>query len=685
MLFNIFSLAGIGSDDAFIFCKIWDVQKRETNSSLVKIMTKTFEHAFVSMFVTTLTTSVAFFGSYVSNCIAIRCFSIFAGTMTIINYLLMLVFFPACIILWERSYCSNITILKTCLIACFQKWFCIRIFIKPKFNLSSTFIKCTALDKLFGTNRENLVFDMIIRFKYVWLTILLVLAILSGVVVLYYPKIQLPETSDIQLFDSKHPFEQYDLIYKHHFYFRRATTYKMPLRFIFGVLPIDNGDHLDPANFGTITLDPTFDISNPEAQVFLKKFCENLRQQPFYEPMPGAFLLNCFVETFIKSMEHRECIDTYTHKNNSPCCKSASFPYEKNVFNKCIVEEMAEIYRTPEYLLMSGRSAGPKFSKDDEHPTIKAIVIEYDSSYSFTLSYDYMNKFYTEVEQWMREQLANAPESMQKGFFTSDFQFYDLQRELSSSTLLEIFISMGLALIVLLFSTLNIYSSLFAVITITCIIFVSISVLILSGWKLGILESVAISTAIGLAVDFSLHYSVNYRLCPDTLKNDRIAATRFSLSHMAGPALMAAITTGAAGAFMLPSLLLPYIQIGIFLVTVMTFSFIYATFFLCSLLAVAGPQGKMGQFSFKCLKCSISKSKPSSTRTNSERNRSLPTSVQDTHELDALTCKIDFKSTNKKLQRSLSSGVQYTPNKFVFTDQSPSATSAITIIMADDN
>lgn len=648
-------------------------------------MTKTFEHALVSMFVTTLTTSVAFFGSYVSNCIAIRCFSIFAGTITIINYLLMLIFFPACVILYERSYCSNITIFKTCLIACFQKWFCIRIIIKPKFNLSSTFIKCTIIDKLLGTNRDHFLFDMIIKLRYFWITLFFILAIVSGVVVLYYPKLQLPNTSDIQLFDSKHPFEQYDLVYRDHFYFRRSATYKLPLRFIWGVLPIDNGDHLDPSNLGSITLDPNFDMSTPESQVFLKDFCENLRKQPFYEPMPGTYLSNCFVETFIKSMQ-RECIDEFTNKNHSPCCKTSVFPYDKNVFNECIIEEMAEIYRTPEYLLMSGMTAGPKFSKNEQHPTIKAIVVEYDSNYSFTLSYDYMNKFYTEVDQWMHKQLESAPKSMQNGFFTSDLYFYDLQRELSSSTLLEIFISMGLALIVLLFSTLNIISSLFAVITITCIIFVSISILVLIGWKLGILESVAISTAIGLAVDFSLHYSVNYRLCPDSIKNDRIAATRFSLSHMAGPALMAAVTTGAAGTFMLRSLILPYIQIGIFLLTIMTISYIYATFFLGSLLAVAGPQGKMGQFSFKCLKCSTNKSKPSSsTLTNSERNRSLPTSVQDTHELDALTCKIDFKSTNKKLQRSLSSGVQYTPNKFVFTDQSPSATSAITIIMADDN
>ena len=37
------------------------------------------------------------------------------------------------------------------------------------------------------------------------------------------------------------------------------------------------------------------------------------------------------------------------------------------------------------------------------------------------------------------------------------------------------------------------------------------AILVFMGWKLNILESVAITLAIGLSVDFTLHYAMMYR------------------------------------------------------------------------------------------------------------------------------------------------------------------------------
>lgn len=78
------------------------------------------------------------------------------------------------------------------------------------------------------------------------------------------------------------------------------------------------------------------------------------------------------------------------------------------------------------------------------------------------------------------------------------------------------------------------------------------------GWSLNVLESVAVTTAIGLAVDFSLHYGIIYGL---SAENCRESAVGLTLTRMGGPTLMAALTTGAAGFFMLPSSVLAYIQV----------------------------------------------------------------------------------------------------------------------------
>ncbi|XP_056645516.1 protein dispatched [Diorhabda sublineata] len=670
---------GIGSDDAFIFCKIWQIQKQDSSCSLLKVMADTFHHAFMSMFVTALTTSVAFLGSYVSSVTAVSCFSIFAGMAVIANYCLMMTWFPACLVIWERSCLSNEALFKSCFVMFYQRWCCIKL----QLNLSAGWCQYLSISRFFKT-RENWILDYIIKFKYFWFLSLVTLALISGFIVFVYPKIQLPDTNEFQLFVDSHPFEQYDFKYKNHFWFTRPekndqVTYKLPLRFVWGVLPIDNGDYLDPSNLGTLTPDPSFDMSDPESQEWLLNFCQSVREQPFYQSMIGPLLPNCFVETFMKSMD-RKCYDPFLDQDRSPCCETAKFPFNRTVFNKCIINEIADIYNTPSNLLNPGM-AGPKFSKD-QNPTIKIVIIEYDSSYSYSMSYEQMDSFFKNVEEWMTKQLESAPIPMKNGWFISELAFYDLQRELNASTQISIMISMGLALIVLFLSTLNILTSLYAIMTITSSISVTMAVLVLLGWKLNILESTAVSTAIGLTVDFSLHYSVNYRMCPESVAVNREAATKHALNYMAGPAFMAAITTGAAGAFMLPSLILPYIQIGIFLVLVMCVSWIYATFMLGSMLAISGPIKDWGQFHYPNMMCLFGRPKR-------VQGRSLPqpSTLPDCHELESLTFPKRNRPSPKQLRRSMSAsgGARFIPSKYVFTDQSPSATSAITIIMTDDN
>lgn len=455
---------------------------------------------------------------------------------------------------------------------------------------------------------------------------------------------------------------------------------KLPLRFVWGVFPVDNGNHLDPRSRGELKLDPSFDMSHPESQTFLLQFCRRLRQQSFYQPTLGPLLPNCFIESFMSWMQRR-CFDSIDNMDRTPCCEVVTFPYNSTVFNTCIVQAIADLYETPSEYFIPG-VAGPKFSKD-QTPTIKVVVVEYDSNYSYSMSYNHMHDFYTRVETWTAAELKSAPDTMKNGWFVSELEFYDLQRELSRSTLVAIAMSMGLALAVLLLSTLNIITSLYAIFTITCSIFVTMAVLVLLGWKLNVLESIAVSTAIGLTVDFSLHYTVNYRLCPLTIGKDRQAATRYALSNMAGPACMAAVTTGAAGAFMMPSLVLAYIEIGIFLVTVMTVSWFYATFHLGSLLASFGPQDQFGQFQYSQLVC-CSLGDSAKMVNGMGRNQPTTSSISDTHELDLLTSKGAIRPVPRALQRSLSGG-KSNPSKYMFVDHSPSQASAITIITTEDN
>lgn len=61
----------------------------------------------------------------------------------------------------------------------------------------------------------------IIRLKWLWLLLFAAIAAGSAVVVLYYPKLRLPDSRNFHLFQSSHLFERYDLIYRDKFWFER--------------------------------------------------------------------------------------------------------------------------------------------------------------------------------------------------------------------------------------------------------------------------------------------------------------------------------------------------------------------------------------------------------------------------------------------------------------------------------
>jgi hypothetical protein len=353
-------------------------------------------------------------------------------------------------------------------------------------------------------------------------------------------------------------------------------------------------------------MDESFNVSSKESQVWLLKFCKDLKQQPFYQANVGTILVpNCFIENLISWMS-RKCLDSMSDLDRTPCCEISTFPFSPEIFDYCLPESISALYATPREFFLPG-VAGPKFVKTSINTTtglipmnnltvvtnVKALVVESDSTQSFSMSFTEIEKFVDTVQNWLNKELETAPQGMKNAFFITDLEFFDLQGTLSRGTLNSIGVAMSVALLVLLLFTLNILVSLYAIITVTFTIFSIVGTLVLLGWKLNVLESVAIATAIGLGVDFSLHYGVQYRYGTE---QDRKSSTKLALQRMFGPTGMAMITTFLAGAIMINSSVLAYIQIGIFLVVSMVISWIFSTFFLMSLLSQFGPQYGFGQF-----------------------------------------------------------------------------------------
>ena len=65
---------GVGADDTFILSRVWQEQTCTTTTKLESLVSNTLPHSLLSMLVTSITTTVAFFSSYISNITAIKCF-----------------------------------------------------------------------------------------------------------------------------------------------------------------------------------------------------------------------------------------------------------------------------------------------------------------------------------------------------------------------------------------------------------------------------------------------------------------------------------------------------------------------------------------------------------------------------------------------------------------------------------
>lgn len=557
-LLAVIVAVGIGGDASLMVEKVW-VCAKEGGAPLKKVVTSVLDHSFLCMLVTTITTALAFFSSFVSSITAISCFSIFAGSTVVAIFLVTTLWAPACLIVNERV---------------------------PQI------IKLPKLPDI----RSTLTLA-VLKFRWIWIILFLLISMMAVAIVIHSSAWKFPDSPGLQLFDSSHPFEQYDSIYRNHFWFDRVLrsdfdwtnhNIKMPMRFVWGVLPVDNGEHLDPASKGKLRYDPEFDLANPDSQTWLMSFCTKLRGQEFYQPSIGPLLPNCFLEMYSNWME-RKCADPIDGLSRAPCCETASFPYERKVFTECANKAAAALYRTPAYIATPG-VAGPKFPVNKaKNPRIKVYVVEYDSNYTLTTSYKEMDQFFNQIESWSSKEMNSAPAGMRNGWFVSYLSLYDLQMSLYSGTFSAIAISLCASFGVVAASTLNVVLSIAAALTITSIISVTIAVLVLMGWKLNLLEAVSVSLTIGLAVDFTLQYIINYRSSPE--KGSRDNCVSYALSMMSGPTFMAALTTAGAGAFMIPSIILPYHQIGLLMVVLMVVSWLYSSFFLMALLSVIGPVG----------------------------------------------------------------------------------------------
>ncbi|XP_068800407.1 protein dispatched homolog 2 isoform X3 [Struthio camelus] len=529
----------------------------------------------------------AFYASYISNIIAIRCFAVYMGTSVLVNLVFMMTWLPSSAVLYERYIATN------CIYKPEDYWNNTghkRVIVSLHYILRGLQNTLCETSKLLF---EKLLPCGVIKFRYIWICWFAALAIGGAYISCSNPKLKLPtlETSSVQVFRLSHPFERYDSEYCHQFMFERlehGEGQRMPVTIVWGILPVDNGDHFNPKSNGTLVTDITFTIQNPDAQKWLLEFCQKVKNKTFYYPDAEQKSTVCFMEEFLRWMDSRQCSQR-DHSFNL-CCNQFSFPYGSDVFLHCIKM----------MLLEQGREGAETYDlglRFDGEGNLAALVLQFQTIYHYSFNYSKAKHFYEEINLWITEEMKTAPVGLQNGWFTSKLELYNLQHSLSTETMVVMGLSIAISFVVLLLTTWNVLLSVFSVTAIAGTVLVTVGLLVLLEWQLNAVESLFISAAVGLSVDFTVNYCISYHLCPHS---DRLSRVAFSLKQMSCATAMAASALFSAGVIMLPATVLAYRKLGIFIMMIKCISCGFASFFFQSLCCFFGPEKNCGQILWPC-------------------------------------------------------------------------------------
>jgi hypothetical protein len=175
---------------------------------------------------------------------------------------------------------------------------------------------------------------------------------------------------------------------------------------------------------------------------------------------------------------------------------------------------------------------------------IKGISLPFPTNVPLTNKYETVDNLWNDIEDFSNSVLKKAPKGLAKGWAISWLQLYALQKNLGGSTFTSLGASLAMAFCVMLLTSLNWVISTYAIITIICTVTATVGSLVLVGWELNIWESIVISVAVGLSVDFTLHYAVAYNIASEKSRVDKV---KYAFNHIGPAVTLAALTTFIAG------------------------------------------------------------------------------------------------------------------------------------------
>ena len=134
-------------------------------------------------------------------------------------------------------------------------------------------------------------------------------------------------------------------------------------------------------------------------------------------------------------------------------------------------------------------------------------------------------------------------------------------------------ISVSLAFVILLLSTMNITVTLFAILSISFVCASVAAIMVLNGWEMGASESVAMVVIIGFSVDYVCHLAAHY---VHSAKETRYERASESIRDMGVSIFSGGVTTFGSSIFLFMGKILFYTKFAVIISSTVVFSLAYA-------------------------------------------------------------------------------------------------------------
>lgn len=417
-------------------------------------------------------------------------------------------------------------------------------------------------------------------------------------------QLQKPTSDYMQLLDASHPLEIYEKTYQNYFDIEDGSSFQFPYYIVTGLEPVDNGDGFDPTDRGTpVYVD--FDISTTAGQEWALDVCEYTAAWA-YSPQSSAYDLTqnpCTMAWWKSWMEascNTEQSDSMLGAERASCCgnSASDFPYASATFDTCTAE-FANYWSDQQV------NHGFWF---DSNGKLKVYMVSGESTIKYVQNFNDAESFYKKVKSF-EEGLPAAPAGslgLGSTWVTTELTFFSLQEAITTGATNSALVSTGFALAVLVLFTNRLLGSIFATFTIACTVFCVIGVFVYLGWELNVVEAIILSVSVGLACDFSahlthafnsavtveegrtpLHFPTSMAELQAQFRLGTSKATN-AITELGVTITLGYITTTAAGLVLLAGSLYFFQQFGIFLATIMAFTYAFAFLMLMPLLSTFG-------------------------------------------------------------------------------------------------